>query len=330
MAKDARQRRDNNDKYALMGAIGTGLTAGSAWYDKEQVRKAQELKDQQLLALKKDELNLGREKLDASNKLGQERNRIAAENAATSAQQIADIQSRHEDTNKQQQVGTFLTKDFEKWKENYVGDDDDAKMRVKAWGSVLSNGLESYTDEQLADISAKIGEQFGVGSNGKPLLSPTEITDGLAQLRTYAKLRGLSIEDVSDADINSLLSSTFTMGTDEPEVGIGGPGGGTGDPGLMDTGEDLPFGLGASKAMGSAAASIGDTLRGYSKPGAAGPPPNPEVAELGFDRGITQVAGEQPVMGEWWLDLDPNVVAEMPDEALPPEAIEWLKGQGLR
>jgi len=326
MAKDARQRRESGNKYALMGAIGTAMTAGSAWYDKEQVRKAQELKDQQLLELKRGELSLGREKLDASNKLGQERNRIAEMQAQAQADSVANIQSRHESTQKKASVGTFLTTDFEKWKTNYVGDDDDAKMRSKAWGAVLSNGLEAYTDEQLEEISAKINEQFGVGSTGKPLLSVTEIKDGVAQLRTYAKLRGLDVNDVTDDDIRSLLSSSFTMGAEEVVPEAGAPGAGI--PGEQEAGPDGVFGMGLSDATTGAAGGIMDTLRGFPAPPPE--PPPQEVTDLGFDRGITQVQSQGGAMGEWWLQLDPQDVAAMPDDALPPEAIAWLQEQGLR
>lgn len=210
-AKDARQRRYVGNKYALMGAVGTAMTAGSAWYDKEQVRKAQELKDQQLLALKQGELDLGYKKLETSERLADERNAIDKQRADVQAQQIEDIQSRYESTGKRASIGTFLTNDFETWKKNYVGDDADSKMRAKAWSAVLTNGLETYSDEQLQDISAKIAEQFGTGASGKPLLSLEDIKSGVEQLRTRAKMRGLTIDDVTNDDIRSLLSSSFTM-----------------------------------------------------------------------------------------------------------------------
>ena len=255
MAKDARQRRENKGgNYALMGALGTAMTAGSAWYDKEQVEKAKQLREAEMLKLKQGELDLGYKRMEASNKLGEERNRIAAENAATSAanaetsrQQIEDIQSRHESTQKQASVGTFLTTDFEKWKTNFVGDDDDAKLRAKAWGSVLENGLESYTDEDLEVIATRISEQFGTGSSGKELLSFSEIKDGIEQLRTRAKMRGLTTEDVTDGDIRSLLASSFTMGA-EPLPDDEAPPPGVTTPGAEGPGNAFPY-QGASEAL---------------------------------------------------------------------------------
>lgn len=335
MAKDLRSKRKKNNG-ALMGALGIAMTAGSQWYDKTQQEEAKALREAELLKLKKGELDLGYKKLDASDKLGKERNRISEISANASAQQAANqqksienIQSRAESADKKSSIGTFLTKDFESWKSNYVGDDDDAKLRAKAWGTVLENGLESYTDEQLVDISAKISEQFGVGTSGKAILSPTEITQGLGQLRTYAKLRGLSIEDVSDDDINSLLSSSFTMGAEPVEDDFGAGGGGGGGTPTPEV-DDGVFGMGLSEATQGIGSSIGESLRGYPDRSAEAPSANPAVADAGFDRGITQSPSEPSVMGEWWLQLDPEAVAAFPDSALPEEAIKWLQEQGLR
>jgi len=248
MAKDNRSRRESDDG-ALMGALGVAMTAGASWYDKEQVRKAQELKDQQLLALKSGELQLGRDRMEASKELGEERNRMAEMGHTNNAKQISDIQSRYETTEKKQAVGTFLGTDLPNWQKNYIGDDEDSKLRAKAWASVLSNDLSTYTDDQLADISAKINEQFGMGSSGKPLLSLAQISDGIGQLRTYADMRGLDVNDVSDDDIRSLLSSSFTLeqeavpGEEDPLMGGAG-----GAPPPDEEGQAFPY-QGASEAL---------------------------------------------------------------------------------
>ena len=55
----------------------------------------------------------------------------------------------------------------------------------------------------------------------------------------------------------------------------------------------------------------------------AAPPTNKAVETFSFP-------GERPVMDEWWEGMDPEQVAKMPDTALPPAAIEWLKELGLR
>lgn len=329
-SKDNRQRRRRRETGgALMGALGTAMTAGAEWYDKEQIRKAQELKDQQLLALKAGELKLGRDRMDESARLGDERNRISGLNAQNQADQIKGYQDRFESTAKKQAVGTFLGTDLPNWQKNYIGDDEDAKLRSKAWASVLSNDLSSYDDEQLAGIAAKIEEQFGTGASGKPLLTLDQISEGIGQLRTYADMRGLDVNDVSDDDIRSLLSSSFTL---ESEAAPGEAGDalslmGGGDE--ASAGEDQPFGLGLSESLsgiGDSVMGVGDSLRGYS----SGELP---ASEQPGDRGI-RMTPEPPsgAMGQWWLNLDPQEVAAMPDSALAmyPEAIKWLKEQGLR
>jgi len=300
--------------YAGLAAGGAALMGGYQFITDEEKRKAQEQRMASLERLKNAELSLQSRRLD--------------EAATTRDQNRADAA-----------MNKFLSEDLPGWQAKYIGTDEDAKLRESAWDAVFSDGYNLTSEDVDFDaIAARVEGQFGVGKSGKPLLSASDIEEGMKALRTRAKLRGISEDRLTPDDLRSLITTGFKVGEEAATPAVGDDAFediGVEDSAVVDalmgevTGDDKPFGLGLSQKLSSLGEALNITKApDYYRNGGSGNQPNPEVIARGFDRGIMQTPN-MTAPADWTANYDLDTLSRLPRETLPPQAVARLEAAGL-
>lgn len=190
--------------YAGLAAAGAGLMGLSQFISEQEKAKAQALKDANLMALKQQELGLAKDKMgqdkalaeakmlqestlaDERNALTREQIDVSRMNAETQAAQIADISSRF----KSQQDRAALTafdSDLQAWRAKYLGKGEDADFRAQVWEKALDASFDIANDpEEVMAQAQLILDEFGVGADGKPVMTPQELIKGMEYLQARA------------------------------------------------------------------------------------------------------------------------------------------------
>lgn len=208
--------------YAGLAAAGAGLMGMTQFISEQEKAKAQALKDANLMALKQQELGLAKDKMGQDKALADarleqdallagERNALTKEqidvarmNAQAQADQIAGLNARFAAGEKRNALTAFDS-DMDKWRAKFLGKGEDAEFRSEVWSKALDASFDIGNDPEKVMATAQgIIEQFGMGADGQPVMTPEELISGMDYLQKRAKFHGLSPEDLSPEDIKAL------------------------------------------------------------------------------------------------------------------------------